>query len=581
MKRLKCKLSQRRDGSQNRNPTQHNDALVEEPIDTTNGSHGRKFSQPKAKTESVNGINTKKKSENSRGRNFSFLKNRDYKSMINNSAGHIAKTKGGLRGEKSASTRIEVSASDKAYDNDHSRSKNNNSSSLGEQNINNVTSPSNKVMKRKTNLLVENKSKSTSTISVANQSPPVTFSRSISALASTSDENTNDTLISSHDDYQRILKAAHSLDNVGNSQFERKEYQDALKSYSTALRLKRTSLNFRLKTPDATEQLLASVATSINNIGYLRQCTGGCTLDEIMMAYQDSLQIKKEILGVKDLSVGKTLNNIGSVYFGEHAYEDAMKAYEEALEIIVSNLGPKHLDVATVHSNIGDVHLATKKLEQSRKSYREALKIRWAHLSDNDPKISRLLEKIATIEMADTPRELIRQRLFARMDGEYYANASDDEEEIDLKKLGEAVKNDVSYVEMVKRKLALEMIRDKIVLLRDMRRIEESDEMPSRDSDATSLTRDERNSALSSVKERIKQMKEQRQSTSASARDLANTLAPPTVIRSIPRKLESQYDDVEGAAVFKEDWISPTAQRDEIMSRWEICTIRSDQSTSG
>jgi len=580
MKRLKCKLSQRRDGSQNRNPIQDNGTLVEEPIDTTNGSHGRKFSQPKAKTESGNGINTKQTSENSRGRNFSFLKNRDYKSMINNSAEHVAKPKGALPGKKSASTRIEVSANDKAYDSDHSRSKNNNSSSLGEQNINNGTSPSYKVMKRKTNLLVDNQSNSTSAISVAKQSPPVAFSRSMSALASTSDENTNDTLVSSHDDYQRILKAAHSLDNAGNSQFERKEYQDALTSYSTALRLKRTSLNFRLKTPDATEQLLASVATSINNIGYLRQCTGGCTSDEIMMAYQDSLQIKKEILGVKDLSVGKTLNNIGSVYFGEHAYEDAMKAYEQALEIIISNLGPKHLDVATVHSNIGDVHLATKKLEESRKSYRESLKIRWAHLSDNDPKISRLLEKIATIEMADTQRELIRQRLFARMNGEYYANASDDEEEIDLKKLAEAVKSDVSYVEMVKRKLALEMIRDKIVLLRDMRRIEESDEMPSKDSDATSLTRDERNSALSSVKERIKQMKEQRQSTSASARDLANPLAPPIVIRSIPRK-ESQYDDVAGAAVFKEDWISPTAQSDEITHRWKSYSIHSDQSTSG
>eukprot|EP00540_Astrosyne_radiata_P016252 CAMPEP_0116840308 /NCGR_PEP_ID=MMETSP0418-20121206/10273_1 /TAXON_ID=1158023 /ORGANISM="Astrosyne radiata, Strain 13vi08-1A" /LENGTH=37 /DNA_ID= /DNA_START= /DNA_END= /DNA_ORIENTATION= len=34
-----------------------------------------------------------------------------------------------------------------------------------------------------------------------------------------------------------------------------------------------------------------------------------------MAAYKNSLRIKKEILGKDDLSVGKTLNNIGSVYF--------------------------------------------------------------------------------------------------------------------------------------------------------------------------------------------------------------------------------------------------------------------------
>jgi hypothetical protein len=59
------------------------------------------------------------------------------------------------------------------------------------------------------------------------------------------------------------------------------------------------------------QQLLASVATSINNIGYLRRRSGGKT-DEIMAAYQDSLQIKKEILGDTDLSVGKTSITLGA-----------------------------------------------------------------------------------------------------------------------------------------------------------------------------------------------------------------------------------------------------------------------------
>mmetsp|Transcript_1314 Transcript_1314/g.1993 ORF Transcript_1314/g.1993 Transcript_1314/m.1993 type:complete len:558 (-) Transcript_1314:70-1743(-) len=549
MNRLRCKLSQRRDDIQSRNFDQNNKASLQEPIETVGGKNGSKSSRSGLKTRSVSYPDVEPSPDNPGGRKFRFVNKGGHRSMVNID-GHRSRPKSTRNIKKGASSQIELSGSNDVDNSDRGRPKHNNSSSLLEgQNGRNYTSNSNNSIQPKTSQFAKSKSSSTGAIVVADQPPPEAFSRSMAALTVIQDENNDDASVSSYRDYQRILEAAHNLDNVGNAQFERREYQDALKSYSMALRLKRTSLKFGHKekeSSDVTEQLLASVATSINNIGYLRQRSGGCTTDEIMTAYKDSLQIKKEILGEKDLGVGKTLNNIGSVYFGAGANEDAMKAYEEALEIIISNLGPKHLDVATVYSNIGDVQLAQKQLEESGVSYREALKIRWAQLSDHDPKIIRLLEKIAAIEMADTPRELIRQRLFARMNDEHYADASDQEDDIDFHKLAEAVKADVSYVEMVKRKMALEMIRDKIGLLRDIRRLEKIDEKPTKDS--ASLTNNERNDALNSVKERTKQMKEQRQSLTSQ-----DSLAPPNAIRHTPTKLETRFNDVAGAAVFMED----------------------------
>jgi tetratricopeptide (TPR) repeat protein len=82
---------------------------------------------------------------------------------------------------------------------------------------------------------------------------------------------------------------------------------------------------------DMDPKLLVSMATSINNIGYLRQRAGEATPDETMAAYKKSLRIKRKILGNDSLSVGKTLNNIGSVYYLKKEFEGALPAYEEAL----------------------------------------------------------------------------------------------------------------------------------------------------------------------------------------------------------------------------------------------------------
>lgn len=330
-------------------------------------------------------------------------------------------------------------------------------------------------------------------------------------------------------DFERISKAAAALDKAGNEMFERGEYAKALLTYTRALKLKRRMLTLGLNgsNQDQKDVLLASVATSINNIGYLRQ-RSGATADEAMAAYRDALQIKKEILGNENLSVGKTLNNIGSVYFSTKNWDHALEAYLEAHKIMVSNLGNDHMDVATVFSNIGDVHSAKNQGRRAIKCYKEALRIRWTVFGDHDPKCVRLLEKIASIEMAGSP-----EKIQEMMDVTDLLELTEDDGKLPVDRefriLRSEVKQDIVKIESMERSMALDMVRDKLQMIREMRQLETITKEGYGNSDIhanpltpvqarteaalSPLTPVQRHEALSSVKDRLARLRESKSST--------------------------------------------------------------------
>jgi tetratricopeptide (TPR) repeat protein len=300
-----------------------------------------------------------------------------------------------------------------------------------------------------------------------------------------------------------IFMAAAALDNAGNDLCDKGEYEGAMTSYTRALQLKQQSL----RNVDS-DGLLASVATSINNIGYLRQ-RSGASPEESMLAYRDSLKIKKEILGETHLSVGKTLNNIGSVYYSAHEFEHALQAYHEAKDIMERNLGTTHGDVATVHSNIGDVYMAMGDGQRAHDQYKEALDIRWTCFHGHDPKVIRLLEKIAALEMD-------QWSVCGHDQGEDDETRDfEDEEEMPdtLHNLSCEVQEDIKEISDLERKMALDMVKDKLRILKGMRNLDienDAEEVASPRSCTTPLSKSERCEALSSVKERLAKLRERR-----------------------------------------------------------------------
>ena len=225
--------------------------------------------------------------------------------------------------------------------------------------------------------------------------------------------------------------------------------------------------------------IMASVATSINNMTYLKQRAGLASNEETMASYLKSLQIKRDILGPDHLSVGKTLNNIGSVFYLKKEYEPALSAYKDARRIMEDKLGSGHCDVGTVMSNIGDVYYATHRKEDALLHYRGALDIRWKKLGSQDPKVIRLMKQVASLETGQQPEkdeDDVSQRALGRNGWSEHGDPRDSEFTASIKDLSAELEDDMRYFDLVEREMAISMVKDKMKIFREMRDLYSMDE---------------------------------------------------------------------------------------------------------
>jgi len=305
---------------------------------------------------------------------------------------------------------------------------------------------------------------------------------------------------------ERTARAAAALDEKGNKLFERGHFNKAMVCYSKALKMKRLTFSNMLeddtdfdgnstkKLSKSDSQVLVSMATSINNIGYLRQRSGEASAAETMAAYQKALRIKRRILGNDSLSLGKTLNNIGSVYYLIRDFESALLAYREGMGIMIKNLGDQHPDIATVMSNIGDVHLANGKEENSLEHYRSALNIRYTNFGKHDPRVVRLLEKIARIEIGDM---MIPRGDQSMMDKDWEDHALTDlgmkPLQAEYQILNGELKADIEYLDELQKRVSVNMAEENVEIIKQIQdppsvtSVDEEEEAESSDADTNPL----------------------------------------------------------------------------------------------
>jgi tetratricopeptide (TPR) repeat protein len=300
---------------------------------------------------------------------------------------------------------------------------------------------------------------------------------------------------------QKEPQQAFTLDKKGKDLYKQGQLEMAAKTYREALQMKRASLrgggDMTSKTDNDTAErttntvgqrarMLASMATSINNVAYLQQVNKEASPEQTLASYETALEIKRQILGPQHLSVGKTLNNIGSVYYSQQKYIEAAGYYEEARDILVHNLGDHHLDVCTVTSNLGDVHCLLGQYQRAVNEYRSAVKLRWKILGRHDPKVVRLMEQIADLEI-----KIDRQKNASKNRNHYSpnlyndnednemehdgSNSTDDENDEDdplnLSVLKSELQRDMEYFSSLQQSAAVDMIKDKTSVFREIREL--------------------------------------------------------------------------------------------------------------
>lgn len=257
------------------------------------------------------------------------------------------------------------------------------------------------------------------------------------------------------------------LDKRAGECFEKGNIDDAVNKYEDALLLKRQTLLGQynaLKLSGASDEekskILASMATSINNLAYLRQVKGEASAAETLESYEIALSIKQEILGSKHLSVGKTLNNIGSVHYIQRNFYAAAENYEEARDILRAHLGEESLDVSTVTSNLGDVHYCLKQWKRASEEYRAALGLRWKILGAKDPKVVRLMELVAEVEikMSDLGNAEVEE--CSSDQGTFAAEVDQLQTDLDL---------DIEFFDSLEKEAPMTLIRDKAEVFKELR----------------------------------------------------------------------------------------------------------------
>jgi tetratricopeptide (TPR) repeat protein len=263
------------------------------------------------------------------------------------------------------------------------------------------------------------------------------------------------------------------LDQMGNVFVDQGQPEQAIEKYILALHLKRKSL--RLHKQKATHRLhvLASIATSINNVAFLQHNQGRINADETLDSYMIALEIKSKVLGVDHLSVGKTLNNIGSIHYLRQDFQMAVETYEKARDILQLHLGCHHLDVCTVTANLGDVHASMKQWSCAVEEYRKALDLRWPFFGPSDPKVIRLMEQVAELEM-------YMNQLDAEKDDDDQSDTASHRDRFygpivkDVRKLHKEVQRDIDHLDLLASQLPLEMIKDKIAVFQEIREMMEN-----------------------------------------------------------------------------------------------------------
>ena len=137
------------------------------------------------------------------------------------------------------------------------------------------------------------------------------------------------------------------------------------------------------------------VAFSYNNIGLVYHSQGDYA--RALEYLQQSLVIYQQVFGNSHPDVAMPYDNIGNVYYSQGDYTHALEYHQQSLTIRKQLLGESHLDVAFSYNNIGIVYYSQGDYARALEYYQKSLVIWKQVFGDFHPDVATSYDNIGCV----------------------------------------------------------------------------------------------------------------------------------------------------------------------------------------
>lgn len=182
---------------------------------------------------------------------------------------------------------------------------------------------------------------------------------------------------------QPELRAA-MLDTIGRVYVNLGLYATAIPLFEQSLKIRKEMLGDENVDVAATTNHLADVLYSAGKY------------DEAEGLARKALSIRRKLLGNDDPAVAESLSNLGGGLFAEGKYNEAETVLREALDIRQKALGPEHVDIATSLSQLG-LALSKSQPAEAEVLHRRALNMRRKLLGNDHPDVASSLNNLGRL----------------------------------------------------------------------------------------------------------------------------------------------------------------------------------------
>lgn len=136
-------------------------------------------------------------------------------------------------------------------------------------------------------------------------------------------------------------------------------------------------------------------STTLNNEGKILLEEG--KFDEGIVKLEQSLAIRREVLGDEHSRTAQSMENLGQGYRRVKRYQDSIQIHQKAIDIRKRILRPNDPKIAQSHTGLACTYLDMKDYENALKHQREALKIIQESYPENHPDTATAYHNLAGI----------------------------------------------------------------------------------------------------------------------------------------------------------------------------------------